>query len=324
MFNNQDFKNNPKPLFENDFNFSNPFDQTMSQNSIGTFEDTPPQLGPISNLNGIKQIDGPTGDVLSPMNIMPETFEKKDDALFEYDNGNINLNGSSNIFASNDINTFNSLENNLSYNPENKLYNSSTFDISTNNVNYDNMLISNPSEIIPDNSIAIANEKEESYIIDNSSININDNKLTDIESDSVNILSEINNNSILNVADEQEMSDAKEEYEIVQDKSLEEESSIGYEIIQDKQVKESNNLIDLGIDHIYAEEDTIDIVDFDEDNDMVIEKKETSIKEESEPIKNNVKKIKEYISRLKEEGLNVEIEEFDFEHMYQLIVKIDK
>ena len=324
MFNNQDFNNNIKPLFENDFNLSNSFDESNLQSSSVNFEDTPPELGPISNLNGIKQIDGPTGDVLSPMNIMPETFEKKDDALFEYDNGNINLNGSSNIFASNDINTFNSLENNLSYNPENKLYNSSTFDISTNNVNYDNMLISNPSEIIPDNSIAIANEKEESYIIDNSSININDNKLTDIESDSVNILSEINNNSILNVADEQEMSDAKEEYEIVQDKSLEEESSIGYEIIQDKQVKESNNLIDLGIDDIYAEEDTIDIVDFDEDNDMVIEKKETSIKEESEPIKNNVEKIKEYISRLKEEGLNVEIEEFDFEHMYQLIVKIDK
>lgn len=331
MFNNQDFNNNIKPLFENDFNFSNSFDESNLQSSSVNFEDTPPELGPISNLNGIKQIDGPTGDVLSPMNIMPETFEKKDDALSEYDNGNINLNGFSNIFANNDTNTFNSLENNLSYNSENELYNSSTFDIPANNVNYDNMLISNPSEIIPDNSIAIANEKEESYIIDNSSINTDENKLPDIISDSVNILSDINTNSILNGAEEKETSDTKEEYEIVQDKTLKQKSSIEYEIIQDKEVKEKNelnNLIDLGIDDIYAEEDTIDIVDFDEDKDILAEENEISIEEEPEqefePIKNNVEKIKEYILKLKEEGLNVEIEEFDFEHMYQLIVKIDK
>ena len=51
--------------------------------------------------------------------------------------------------------------------------------------------------------------------------------------------------------------------------------------------------------------------------------------EEKEPeekplILDNINEIKELINKIKERGINIELEEFDFEHMYQLIVKIEK
>lgn len=334
MFNNEEFNNNNiKPLFETDFNSINTYDQTVVQNNNGSFEDVPPKLGPIENLNGIQNIEGPTGDVLSPMNLMPETLKKNNDPLSAYDNGNINLSSSSNPFGNNNINISSPFENDLSYHKVSDLPNTTSFDIPINNVNFDNVLVSKDIDInnynLPEQN-NISNE-DKPYTIDNSSLNL-EGKSLDTKTGNESPLLDINLNSMLN--NEEKTKEIEPEdtgnYEIVQDKTLEEKASIEYEIVQDKEIKEeqeSNNLIDLGIDDIYAEEDTIDIVDFEEDA-ILDDEKEVILNEtenqESQPIKMNVEKIKEYILKLKEEGLNVEIEEFDFEHMYQLIVKIDK
>ena len=63
----------------------------------------------------------------------------------------------------------------------------------------------------------------------------------------------------------------------------------------------------------------LEIMDFDKE-----ESQDISSSSNSNEVQENVEKIKELINELKSNGANIELEEFDFEAMYQLIIKFDK
>ena len=109
--------------------------------------------------------------------------------------------------------------------------------------------------------------------------------------------------------------------------------------------KEENNdtkLTDLGLDESYTEPDMLEIMDIDnEENEKsdhaALESKESNTDEsininESQntneqllgSVSKNVQRIKDLIEELKNNGADIELEEFDFETMYQLIVKLNK
>ena len=100
---------------------------------------------------------------------------------------------------------------------------------------------------------------------------------------------------------------------------------------EEEKLKETS-INDLGLDESYTEPDTLEIMDFEneEDLDEPEEKNEaeTSQKEEItiEPgsISKNVERIKALLEEIKSSGIDLELEEFDFETMYQLIIKINK
>lgn len=91
------------------------------------------------------------------------------------------------------------------------------------------------------------------------------------------------------------------------------------------------NLENLGIEAAFSEPDTLEIMDIDNDFEQVstevnesLEQDKLDIQEIKGSVSKNVQKIKDLISELKKSGVNIELEEFDFESMYQLIVKLKK
>lgn len=101
----------------------------------------------------------------------------------------------------------------------------------------------------------------------------------------------------------------------------------------DKEEPEKSNLEDLGIEADFSEPDTLEIMDIDSDfeqesevatNELLDEEDGLEEQETKGLVLKNVNKIKELIEELKESGTDIEIEEFDFESMYQLIVKLKK
>lgn len=87
---------------------------------------------------------------------------------------------------------------------------------------------------------------------------------------------------------------------------------------------EETNLSDLGLDESYTEPDVLEIMDLENDvkEEAVEESDESSISQGL--VSKNVEKIKALIEELKASGVDIELEEFDFESMYQLIVKLKK
>ncbi len=77
-----------------------------------------------------------------------------------------------------------------------------------------------------------------------------------------------------------------------------------------------NELLELGIDDSYTEPDTLDI--------MEEEPEAKTISLSTEEVKKIVDSFKTLVEELKKSGDKIELEEFDFEDMYQLIIKIDK
>lgn len=107
------------------------------------------------------------------------------------------------------------------------------------------------------------------------------------------------------------------------DLSNQDEFNHGYEIDNNISLNEQKSLDNLGIDSSYNEPDILEIMD--------IEEKESKEKDSNYLTKSNtdiindsVIKIKKLIDEIKTTGVNIEIEEFDFEQMYQLIIKISK
>ena len=114
--------------------------------------------------------------------------------------------------------------------------------------------------------------------------------------------------------------------------------------VETKEKEENNDtkLTDLGLDESYTEPDMLEIMDIDnEENEKsdhaALESKESNTDEsininESQntneqllgSVSKNVQRIKDLIEELKNNGADIELEEFDFETMYQLIVKLNK
>lgn len=335
--------------FNNDINVS-----SISEN------DVPPDLPPIKNLSDATVSSAPTMDVLGPMNIMPETLPTTNDPLDAYENGNINLNNNGmfnqnvepSFVAPNHQNNFNNnllnqsmLDNNTNIYPSwnENIYNPQNQNIESTGMPYNgyqpsNGLSNNEYDISNYNTInqptSIVNQTELNDFNNNTmgSQNSFENPVNDYKTEESNQDYTIDQ-SIINDEQQLESRQDKEEtkednikeYDILQNESLNEENK------EEEKLKETS-INDLGLDESYTEPDTLEIMDFEneEDLDEPEEKNEveTSQKEEItiEPgsISKNVERIKALLEEIKSSGIDLELEEFDFETMYQLIIKINK
>ena len=88
---------------------------------------------------------------------------------------------------------------------------------------------------------------------------------------------------------------------------------------QTETIEGGTNLSDLGLDDSYNEPDTLDIMDLNEEETSTAKADDSKLSTSQ-----MVDKIKDLIENLKSSGAKIDFEEFDFEQMYQLIIKIEK
>lgn len=321
MFNNNEsFNNNPKPLFENEFNNVNVstqpnfsgFQNSSQSSDVNTFnnefnvpnsintndfsqtvnftntlsQDLPPELGAIKNLNEATKVDAPTMDVLGPMNVMPEEPLFSNDPITAYEKGNVNLN--------NDINTV-------------------------------------PIASTPIDALNYDIHSEINQATNN--LYTNDNFLNNFNSADPSFNQEINPVSMTNINNEfsadlpniKEEDELKDNYTIVQD-VLEKELSPEYDIV-DKPLTIENRE-----EKKEVNKEVLDIMDYEEDEEETLkasEEPQELVKPEIETnekplLIEQVKKIEKLVNEMKSIGIDVKLEQYDFEHMYQLIIKINK
>lgn len=347
MYNNYDndkFNNDPKPLFSNEFPGVEINNSVV--NGVNDFsnsaQDIPPSLEPIKNLSDATIINAPTLDVLDPMNIMPESFENKEpakvDPLDAYDNG-INYEPKVNFPIDNEISNISpsfggaqSMVNTTDSAPVSAEIPNVENNFAVNKVNFDIPNIEN-NTVLESTGLEIPTIENYNNIFNPTTLEIDNLNTMDIsaqgskEKNEFDIKPIVNEGAISNFDIEPVIDYSKEE-DKHSEETLTENST--YEIMQDK-IEQENPMLNLGIDNAYDDIDMLDIVDIDEENKEEsnnIEEAENSV-EEKEPeektlILDNINEIKELINKIKERGINIELEEFDFEHMYQLIVKIEK
>lgn len=201
-------------------------------------------------------------------------------------------------------NDFSNQFNNISHDPV-PSYNPVDFNV---NQSLDNNLINNPLNNVSNinNDISSYDHTKESNVpfdlnslTDNASFESNSSSKEEIEK-------ETKENNELEVKNEN--TDENNSYEIDNKTNLE-----------DKEEKKVN-LDDLGLDDVYQEPDSLEIMDLDSE-DETKDVKETT---EKETLATKIDKIKELLDNLKKDGSNINVEEFDFEDMIQLIIKIEK
>lgn len=274
--------------------------------------DIPPELGEIKNLSDATIASAPTMEVLDPMNVMPEVA-RANDPLDNYENGNLNNfnNVQTSIMPNPSINNsypevINQPQNYMSINSF------SNFDTSNGNFNLNNnMLSSTPSSTF---SGQIPNQLSQvpQFNNDQPAFNSNENIVN-------NILGQENLN--INQVSTEDNEITKELDNTTNTQSTDLGINNEYTIIQDSKLNDSSQnvstLSDLGIEGMYDEPDTLDIMDINEDESDDDSKPMLSVND-------SVLKLKELIQDLKNQGVDIELEEFDFEHMQQLIIKINK
>ncbi len=336
---------NPTNVFENSFSQTNTqinsnFQETpnFNFNTQQPLGDIPPELGEIKNLSDATISSAPTMDVLDPMNVMPETTNNND-PLDNYENGNLNnfnvypsistenmpLN---NPYSNQQISDMNQISNQPSFNSDfiNNDYNLNSNQFSTpyqnspsfmnqsqTNLNNFNQGSSNNNNF--ENPISTATNQYNDFQFNQGMYKTEDNSFNDqvmpINSTSLGELSStdsLNNSFNQTQSIENQVSNADEtkEYTIVQAEEL------------NKEENNTASLSDLGIENAYDEPDSLDILDIEEPK----TEQEQSLQTLS--VSETVEKIKNVIEELKANGINIDLEEFDFEKMYQLIIKIDK
>ncbi len=297
--------------------------------------DIPPELGEIKNLSDATIASAPTMEVLDPMNVMPEVA-RANDPLDNYENGNLNNfnNVQTSIMPNPSINNsypevINQPQNYMSMNSF------SNFDTSNGNfnLNNNNMLSSTPSSTfsgqIPNqlsqvpqfNNDQPAFNSNENFVLNtNSNFSVNENEFNQNNKNIVNnILGQENLN--INQVSTEDNEITKELDNTTNTQSTDLGINNEYTIIQDSKLNDSSQnvstLSDLGIEGMYDEPDTLDIMDINEDESDDDSKPMLSVND-------SVLKLKELIQDLKNQGVDIELEEFDFEHMQQLIIKINK
>lgn len=230
-----------------------PKQNQINQNYDGFTMDVPPILGEIPNLNEAVKATAPTGDVLDPMNIMPEKINPVD-ALDAYEM-NYPISGISNDYmmdqmpslSSPDI-VLNHGENSLFDNPE---LNASGIKTSTDNL-----------DIKRDEFLPIDNEDKNQFV-----------------------------------------APQLESLPKIEPLDLDDGASGVFD------------------DNILTSENDTSLPE-----DEILEIKPLSMPEINDQgtISIPINKIKNLLSELKEDGSKIRVEEFDFENMYQIIIKIDK
>ena len=339
--------------FNNDINIS-----TISQN------DVPPDLPPINNLSDATISSAPTMDVLGPMNIMPETLPTNNDPLDAYENGNINLNNNGifnqnveqSFVTPNIQNEFNNnllnqsmLDNNTNIYPSQNMYNPQYQNMESTSMPYNgyqpsNVLSNNEYDVSSYNTInqPELNSLNNNTIVsqnnfENESINqfsnnyenlVNDYKTKDNNNDYVLDQTMLNENQQLETKQDlnEEKEDTQKEYDILQDETLNKEEKTEEEL-------NKTSINDLGLDESYTEPDMLEIMDLendesehepDEEKSKLEEPQKEEVSLEPGSISKSVERIKSLLEEIKSSGIDLELEEFDFETMYQLIIKINK
>ena len=355
-YNNGNFNNNLNP--NNLFNTNNQYNN-INQNGDYEKGDVPPKLDPIKNLSEATASVAPTMDVLAPMNIMPESFSNPQDKLDEYENGvnfqNVPKQYETNYAQINNptLNEYSLEKNNISnilgttlqqdsnipfgvqssevnslINPAIQSENSNLVNIQQNSIqnSEENALgqNNNPSFDITNNNIDITPPIMESQ---NSNLNRKDENTYGLNNlpltSSFNTTAEFNS---INLGMDKELESDINSTDAISQNALQEEvestkQTEDYTILQDN-IEEPQ--LDLGITNEFDNDfDTLDILDIEDPS--LDDDNSTEVKSDGETtLITNVEKIKKLISEIKNTGVEISFEEFDFENMYQLIVKINK
>lgn len=318
---------NPQtPLFSGNTGNYNTLNQSTNSYQNNESMDVPPQLSEIKNLSEATISYAPTMDVLDPMNIMPEEKQTKD-PLEAYDNGylnsdtNINQNVNSNINPNinpTDNYAINNNIFNMQMNPTldknqvlSNINSNNTFYNTNNPVNL-NSLTSNPVQN-EQNSMPINEFLSSNMNFNNSNIDTHEN------------LSNISDNTLIN-NDFSLKSNEELNQNTNVDKNINgniENTSLPYEIIQNEKLSDDNQNETpfLGLDDEYNN-DALDIMDLNDDikedepqaNDGALENDNNS--------NDSLDRIKNLIDELNKEGKKVDIQEFNFDNLVQLIIKI--
>ena len=330
--------------FSTDYETQSQTSNALDATSFNT-NDIPPDLPKIDNLSDATITNAPTLDVLGPMNVMPENLPlQSNDPLDVYESGNLDISNNSNFNNGsllqqpgiNNVDELNQnqfskpLENQSSSNPILNMhdnFNNGSVPNMQNNITFDSLssnTFNNPDITAninsPLNTKQNVNPYDNQNLINNSlsfegntsiddvflkhDIKENNDNLNSIES-SLPETSFISEQQPLDLSHEDSVSKAMN-------------TTIGNES-NDIQEQENSNLTDLGLDDSYTEPDVLEIMDFDKE-----EPQDIPSSSNSNEVQENVGKIKELINELKSNGANIELEEFDFEAMYQLIIKFDK
>ena len=276
--------------------------------------DIPPELGEIKNLSDATVSSAPTMDVLNPMNIMPENPVPKD-PLSAYESGNLN--------------GFNSMNNNIY---QNQVTSQPTV-INNQNTTLDPMVNGLSSGITPANAsgndynhpnLASVQEMDNSFLAQNNNLTPqsqipNLNEETKLYNGNLNEpLKDNNKNSIISESQSVDL-DSKDNVSTEDLSQKDTSEDMVSNQSQTETIEGGTNLSDLGLDDSYNEPDTLDIMDLNEEETST-EKADDSKLSTSQM----VDKIKDLIENLKSSGAKIDFEEFDFEQMYQLIIKIEK
>lgn len=303
--NNMNSINPQTPLFSgNNYNTLNQVTNSYQNNEP---LDVPPQLSEIKNLSDATISYAPTMDVLDPMNIMPE--EKTSvDPLEAYDNGylnsNMNINPSDNQINNNPNSI--SLNNNV---PLPKIDNNTYY-----NTNTSGTLINNSNPLIFNNNQDNLNTKSISNLIQP-----NNNFNTNVDL-SKNLISQPTTDLDNNHFSIQSNEESNQDNNINQNKNNNvENTSLPYEIIQNKSLNKDTNENEssfLGLDDEFNN-DSLNMVEI---NDNVA--KEERPEEITEKGTDALERIKALIDNLNKEGKKVDIQEFDFDNLVQLVIKI--
>ena len=274
---------------------------------------------------------------------MPENNEplnSSSDPLSLYENGNIDLNSGVNNM-NNNIND--GLGGSYPYNNQGGLgssYNSLENQPNNMNDNYFNSLENFKNSYQLDNNIPLSSSTNNQFsnLDKNNSheVSLDENK-ADSSSSSAdfndylsgrkdrkpNQMDGINNDI---VKDEMKVNSSIDNSSFDEKDTVDNNFDHGYEIENDISLGEKSSLDsldDLGIDDSYNEPDTLEIMDLDEKEDKE-PKEDDADNVDDDLLSSSVDKIKKLIDEIKALGVNIEFEEFDFEQMYQLIIKINK
>jgi len=340
---NQDNNFNPgQPLFSNNNingqnNVINDNQGLPSVNDVMQFQqsqindlDMPPETGEIEELNSLASTTNSiaTGSSLDPMNLISDEMVNSInngmninmDILNSYDNGNIN--NVSNVPSYN-FGTQNDYQNNNIINTEYSkpvdFMNIPSYNSSTQN-DYQNNNMTNTEYSKPVDFMNIPSYNFETPInfqndtITNNNIDMDEKTPTPEEKSTLDDTKEELNQSVTDIKNEESNNDANLEYSI-ENKTLTDEENYTVEN------KSLNNK-----EELYDEPDSLEIMDLDsyEDEKPINDEKEDQHEEDKIDVKEIVNKINSFLDELKLENIDLEKEEFDFEDMYQIVIKLKK
>ncbi len=300
----QNYNKEYKPLFQNEFKNveenSVPVDNgyVSSENPVvinQVFENTnsnleePPELGPIKNISEAISHQPASLDVLDPMNIIPENYD-----------GNPVVQPSNNDALDNYDSRIN-FENNAEEN-------------SNINTNFDFNL--EPS--VPDIPISFNQEYQNDLnTLSNMEIpNVPDVSSFNFESSIPEIPSIPEVNIDQQTTDEEPALENQEQHEEDSNETNDntEEENNKTENPEDESTEEDDEMLDI-------------IEESPEESENETEENQPSNEnnlEDKKLLREHVDEIREYVELLKQKGIDASIAEFDFEHMYQLVIKINK